>query len=437
MIGRERPPDAVQVKLPAGNDTAPPQVRPHHTELRARLLALAFGLVLCLVVSEVVLRVAENSIEVIAQRFGLRALSDPLLPLSYDVLSIDAMAAGQTYVKFDPSLGWVTSQGVDWQRDGIDYRNNADGIRSDRTYAAPPPSGVRRYSAYGDSFTYCEQVQFDDCWTRHLEESLPGTEVLNFGVPGYAPDQAWLRYQAQDGANWRSCAVLIGHMVENINRVVNRFRPFIWYGTGPPGAKPRFVLHNGQLVLLPSPAQQPDQLKDPRWVETNLGPGDEWYFPGEFVRNPLDVFRVVRLARTVAFDRATRDATSWSPAWAQTVYHPGTEGFDVLTAILTQFAMQVRTSGATPVVVVFPFRDEITDASNGLPKPHQVLLDAMQQQGIATVDLTDPLAAQARVSGLNAVIGAHLTPLGNAVAAQALASELPALTASTCPAQLA
>jgi hypothetical protein len=290
-----------------------------------------------------------------------------------------------------------------------------------------------RISAYGDSFTYCEEVDLADCWTPMLEQQLPHTEVLNYGVPGYAPDQAMLRYE-RDGAATQTCAVLIGHMVENINRVVNRFRPFIWYGAGPPGAKPRFLLEgSGQPVLLPSPVQDPMQLKDPVWVEQNLGPHDAWYFPGEFVRNPLDRLALVRLARTLAFDRATREATSWSPAWAATVYHPGTEAFDVLTAVLERFANDVRSSGASPVVVVFPFRDEIADARDGRPIPHAALIQAMQQSGIATVDLTDALGAQARISGLNAVIGSHLTPLGNTVVAQTLANELPALTASTCP----
>src|SRR5207249_3786660 len=113
-----------------------------------------------------------------------------------------------------------------------------------------PSPGVRRILAYGDSFTHCEDVEIQDCWTSRLEQLLPGTEILNLGVNGYAPDQAWLRYR-RDGAAWRPCAVLIGSMVENINRVVNRFRPFYSPTVELPLAKPRFVVEQGRPVLLP------------------------------------------------------------------------------------------------------------------------------------------------------------------------------------------
>ena len=57
-------------------------------------------------------------------------------------------------------------------------------------------------------------------------------------------------------------------MLENINRVVNRYRPF-YDQSVTPLAKPRFVLRDGRLALLPSPVRSIDDLKDPAWVEAN------------------------------------------------------------------------------------------------------------------------------------------------------------------------
>jgi hypothetical protein len=105
---------------------------------------------------------------------------------------------------------------------------------------------------------------------------VPGLEVLNFGVSGYSPDQAWLRYQ-RDGRAYQPCAVLIGYMIENVNRVVNRFRPFYQPDTGIVLGKPRFQVQSGQLTLLPIPAQQVTDYADPAWVERSLGPNDFWY----------------------------------------------------------------------------------------------------------------------------------------------------------------
>jgi len=159
---------------------------------------------------------------------------------------------------------------------------------------------VRRLAAFGDSFVRCYEVNSADCWTTGLEQAWPGTQVLNFGMPVYGPDQVWLRYR-RDGREFHPCGVLIGYMIENIQRVVNRFRAFYQPSTDFLLGKPRFVLDGDGLRLLPNPASSPWQLEDPRWVEETFGPQDAWYFPGMFVANPLDVSHVVRVARTAAY----------------------------------------------------------------------------------------------------------------------------------------
>jgi hypothetical protein len=149
-------------------------------------------------------------------------LAEPLLPLQYD--GIDAVAVGQAYVAFDPELGWVSTPDIDWVHERIHYRNTHDGLRANRTYTPIPPTGIHRLAAYGDSFTYSEQVDVNECWTSQLEARLPETEVLNFGVPGYGPDQAWLRYQL-GGAGWQPCAAVTDALGDQaresgLNRVI-------------------------------------------------------------------------------------------------------------------------------------------------------------------------------------------------------------------------
>ncbi|MCC7107028.1 MAG: hypothetical protein IT307_18000 [Chloroflexi bacterium] len=260
---------------------------------------------------------------------------------------------------------------------------------------------------------------------------MPKTEVLNFGVPAFAPDQAWLRYQ-HGGAEAEPCAVLIGHMVENINRVVNRFRPFYETGTGIPLGKPRFLLRGGQLELLPTSARSASDFRDPRWVEAHLGPDDRWYFPGTFVANPFDWLATVRSARTALYQRDRREGVEWTPAWAARMYRPGSEPFELLVAVLTGFAHQVRADGATPVVLVFPTRAEVEAARNGRPKTHQPLLDALEQRSIRSLDLTDALGRKAQRVDISKLFEGHYTPLANEYIADVLAERLPSLTSSTC-----
>ena len=403
---------------PAAENT--PGRRPIPGRLLSRLGVLAFGLVLALLVAEL----------------GLRLLAPVrpmrLLPFSYDAESIDRLVAAEANLTFDADLGWEPSPDVDRVGDEkISYSHNHAGLRADREYEPVPPPGIRRYAAYGDSFTYCTDSTVGNCWTHKLEQLLDRSEVLNFGVPSYAPDQAWLRYQ-RNGAAYQPCAVLIGHMVENINRVVNRFRPFYQPQHYLPLAKPRFVLDANRAVLLPNPARQPELLKDPAWVEANLGPGDAFYFPGMFVANPFDRFELIRLVRTVIFRHDHDETDIWNQRMARRTYVPGTEAFEVLTAVLTQFADEVRADGATPVVLVFPTRVEIERQRDGREKIHAPLLQVLNQRGIATIDLTDAMGRQAHSADLNNLAPRHYRPLGNQVVARTLKEQLPRLTAQTC-----
>jgi hypothetical protein len=269
----------------------------------------------------------------------------------------------------------------------------------------------------------------EDCWTTRLEKALPRTEVVNHGVMGYAPDQAFLSWQ-RDGPSYQPCAVLIGHLTENINRLVNRFRPFYLPDTGITLAKPRFALQNGQLTLIPSGVERPEQLFDAGWVERQLGAGDDWYFPGLFVGNPLDVLDISRVTRSAVYRRQVGDI--WSAAWSAQHYRPGNPWFEVTVAVLRAFAEDVRAHGATPVIVIFPTRDELEVLRKSNERPYGELVQALRKENLAVEDLGDRLVEQAKSAALGSIVGNHYRPLGNQVVAKKLATDLPKLTAATC-----
>ena len=74
---------------------------------------------------------------------------------------------------YDSDLGW------DSYRDG--KRSGPLGL----TYACG--------SAFGDSFTYGDEVGGNEAWAFLLSQKL-GCEIENFGVNGYGLDQAYLKY---------------------------------------------------------------------------------------------------------------------------------------------------------------------------------------------------------------------------------------------------
>lgn len=291
------------------------------------------------------------------------------------------------------------------------------------------PSGVRRLAAFGDSFTHCSEVTQKDCWVARLEDDSPGTEILNFGVPGYGPDQAWLRCR-RDGRPFQACGVLVGYFVGDIERVVNRFRPFIHPDDSVVMSKPRFLLDGDDLRLLPNPTTAPEELGDPAWVEHTLGQHDSWYFPGTFVPNAFDSSRLVRLARTAACQQ--RRATLQRTGHDHPLYRVDQEAFVVTYRTVVQFAEQVRHDGASPVVVVFPGRHDLLANREGVDS-YKLLVEWIQAAGVPLVELTPRLALEAEHRGVDALFqDTHYSPVGNAIVAAELAEQVPRLVTPTC-----
>ncbi|MFN8634313.1 MAG: SGNH/GDSL hydrolase family protein [Chloroflexota bacterium] len=386
-----------------------------------RLSAIAFGLVFGLLMGEIAVRIISP------------VKPADLLPLSYDESGLDRIAAHDTYITFDPSLGWTVSKGMSRASTQAVYTSNSAGMRSLREYSLAPPETGPRLAAFGDSFTHCDDVENDECWTAQLEGDMPGVEVLNFGVSGYAPDQAWLRYQ-QEGRAYKPCAVLMGFMVENVNRMVNRFRPFYQPDTGITLAKPRFLIQGDGLELLPIPARSPLDYEDPAWVERELGPHDFWYYPGMFAGSVWDLSTFVRLGKTVAYQRkfaSLRDDNEDASdiAWA---YQPNSEGLEIASRVLIQFARQVEADGATPVVLIFGRKSDVVAMRHGDKKVYEPLLQRLNKANVSAIDLTERLFEAQKRTGVERLIDKHYRALGNAAIADGMARRLQKITASTC-----
>lgn len=80
-----------------------------------------------------------------------------------------------------------------WHRSAdlaIEFRINAQGMRSDHDAAYRKPPGVRRIVSLGDSFTIGYEVDVADCFSSVLERELRRAghhvEVLNAGVSGFS-----------------------------------------------------------------------------------------------------------------------------------------------------------------------------------------------------------------------------------------------------------
>ncbi len=254
-----------------------------------------------------------------------------------------------------PVLGWTPTA-----------ESNAGGMRDDREYDPAPAAGAVRISAFGDSFIYGSDVSLQDSWLKQLALLEPTVEVLNYGVPAYGTDQAYLRYRLV-GREYQPHIVLIGYMSENLARNVNVFRPFYtsWYRDHI-FTKPRFKKEGDQLRLIRNPvatredhARLLDRESD---VLRELGEHD-YHYRINYKAGSLDVLPTVRLSKLFVYHMRKH---LFDPIFGlDGMYADGSEAFRVTVGILDAFYREVLANGALPIIVVIP---DTTDQSRARAK---------------------------------------------------------------------
>ena len=108
---------------------------------------------------------------------------------------------------YDSTKGYKTRANIRNRKvfDSKLLNTNADGFRGVREFALKKDSAKTRILLLGDSFTFGEGVSDDETYAQVLQRALPGAEVINAGVHGYAHDQmlTMLREQLRFRAGYR------------------------------------------------------------------------------------------------------------------------------------------------------------------------------------------------------------------------------------------
>lgn len=321
------------------------------------------------------------------------------------------------YYDFSPSLGWTLKPGG---RSGA-YTANSQGLRDVREFGPVPPPGVARIAAFGDSFTHGDGVYNDQAWTAQLDAMTPKIEVLNFGVSGYGLDQSFLRYR-EEAAGFSPHIVLIGFMPENINRMVNIFRPYYGQQTKFPLSKPRFAIIGGELTLLPNPMDALAKYKS--LLSTNgpllaeLGANDHYYRakPKRGGLDALPSLRIFKIARYASSSRIFENRITNMDG----TYNRASEAFAVTAGVLSAFCGDALANGILPIVVIFPSQHDLARQEDGAGKRYAPLLDDLETKALLYIDLMQAFDEQDERYEIDDFFGGHYSPLGHEIVARFL-----------------
>jgi len=309
----------------------------------------------------------------------------------------------------DPVVGWP-ARGL-----------GAEGQPVPRPSPAYPGTGEWCVTLYGDSFTFGDDVSDADAWGNVLAQRL-GCRVGNFAVGGYGTDQALLRFI--DNPADRAPVTIVGVFADNLLRNVNQYRYFLTGGVTL-ALKPRFVLENGALRLVPLPNLGYDQfiagLRAPHSIFAHEAflPGSRhgpviWSFP--YTLSLLDLVRTDHVTNYVR----------GRPSWIN--FHRldhDSRALPTTVAIVEEFRRRA-TAGKTVVAVLYP-----TGASYKLTRRTGVstfgaLAAEFTARGIPARDLTADFAAYlgersfCQLLTSAAACSGHYNAEGNRVVAEAM-----------------
>jgi|TARA_B110000495_G_C23018235_1_gene603569 hypothetical protein len=148
---------------------------------------------------------------------------------------------------FDEELGWVRKSNTNHEEKGkegtVKWTTNEIGARTNPNFDSKKPL----ISCYGDSFTFCRQVNDNQTWEHFLSESL-NQNVVNFGVGNHGIDQSLMRIKREFPKN-RTKIVILGVVPDTISRILSCWKHYCEYGNTF-AFKPRYKIQDDELVLV-------------------------------------------------------------------------------------------------------------------------------------------------------------------------------------------
>ena len=322
----------------------------------------------------------------------------------------DGHASHSGVFLFDPQLGWTVGpnrKGTGGSHEKLfssaeGARAGAEGLRFDDR------SARTTIALLGNSYVFGEDVEYEDTWGFHLEQRLGAdVQVLNFGVPGYGVDQAYLRY-LRDVRERRPDIAILGVISHDLIRTTMVYYAVSFAGAAVPGAKPRFSMKNGQLTLVNVPLPLPEAVYGAQSIQDlPFIDYDQTYRPIEWQRHWYEVSYLLRFA------------VSWcSPCGGLGAPNDNEETVPLNGAILHEFVREATASGTIPIVVFLPSFREGRDASGRLSATPSLGVRILKNAQVDFVDLTDCIK---RVDERNQFTsGWHYTPQANSIMAECL-----------------
>lgn len=310
--------------------------------------------------------------------------------------------------EYDSEIGYRYIPGlkarIPHESGGYLIRANKMGFRSQREFTPEKTPGKCRILLFGDSHTAADGVSNEKRYSDLIENRIPGLEIYNYGLPGTGTDQQYLTCRKY-ASGIEHDAIMIVVMVENIRRIVARYRYYQdELGESVCYAKPYFELSCGELILrhVPPNKEPVPEAQIPR--EDRRAVGRTGRFPR--IRQFLIKTKLEKLAHTLTCFTPYPECNSpQHPAW------------QLMEAILLKWIREQTKPVLLVPLPLYYFIEELSPANY-----HERFSEFAMKTGSAYFD---PLPALKRYSqeerrGFRFAQDVHPSPAGHIAIAQAL-----------------
>lgn len=313
----------------------------------------------------------------------------------------------------DETLGWTVGR----NRNGVGpygetYLSNQDGLRTrQKGESLRDQPAALRIAILGNSYAFGEDVSFEDTWGHQLNVLMgPGVQVLNFGVPAYGIDQAYLRYLREVGS-WHPDIVILSFISHDLVRSGMVYYWIGFPGAAVPGAKPRFSLSGEQLALLNSPLPSPEQIHSTSVI------GDLPFIQADSAYNSADwQWHLYQYSYLLRF------AISWNVNPVSSGYELDEAVQGINQVILRSFVRITQAADSLPMVVFLPEYTEFQNSSGILSERDLLGRRVAREAGVQFLDLTSCLETVGSADRFTP--GWHYTPQANGAVAHCLQSRV-------------
>jgi len=348
---------------------------------------------------------------------------------------------------YDSQLGWIrkpnTSNHEKNKNGKTSWNINSNGSRINPGFDNQKSS----ISCYGDSFTFCRQVNDNETW-EHFLSKLTKMNVQNFGVGNYGIDQSILRLEKEYSKN-QTDIVILAVVPDTICRIMSIWKHYYEYGNTF-GFKPRFILKNNTIELIKNIINEKNKFDSYHKYLKQVQKFDYFYkqkFLKEKISFPysLNIFRNMKrnfsilkwITKISLYKKFNKNFSQfeWKPmkiimdinlSWRLKLFQ-NSNSIIIFQKILERFSHFGSDQNFVPVFTFIPQKDDIEFIKSNYHF-YKNFIDIINKiDGIFFIDITKNFL---NISNLDELYsddnsyGGHLSKQGNKIVADIIYNEL-------------